>query len=143
LCETTLPPGTTPLAAKQICAAAGRRASFLDVNPGFARRSEHISVSGLGKFLVGDHLVLETNKDLLEGVSGVPVGEHVELALLDHSIRLVDAGQVQLRVELDLGRGGGVGLVAGDGHHVDAVIESGVGGADNGSVPVGERLIVA
>ena len=72
----------------------------------------------------------------------LPVGEHAEL-IGDLAGVLVDGGQVDLCVELDLGRLLGVVLAAGDVQGIDAVVEVGVGRADDHAVPVGERLIGA
>ena len=63
--------------------------------------SEHVSVSRLGGLLVLDHLVFDSNQNLLESVRWVPVGEHVESRLLDLSVLLVNAWQVDLWLEVE------------------------------------------
>ena len=85
--------------------------------------SEHVSISWLWEFLVVDHLVLDSDKDLLERVSRVPVREHVELGDLNYSVLLVNAWQVDLGVEHDGWWLSWVVVSAGDGEHVDTVIK--------------------
>jgi len=105
--------------------------------------SVHVTISRLCEFLVGDHLVLDADKDLFKSVGGVPVGEHMELVLLYHAVVLVHAGNVNLRCELDLGRSSWVVLATGDIEHINAVVEVGVGGTDDRAIPVRERFVVA
>lgn len=105
------------------------------------RSSEHIAVSWLSSLLVVDHLVLEADQELLHGVLWVPVLEHVE-RLLNLTILLVHAWEVDLGGELDIWGNCWVAIAANDGQHVDPVVEVGVWRADDGSIPVSEGLIV-
>ena len=66
-----------------------RRASALECS------SVHVAVSWLRGLLVGDHLVLQTDENLLHGVLWVPVLEHVE-SLLNLAVLLVNAWNVDL-----------------------------------------------
>ena len=107
----------------------------------FTRKfSVHVTIGGLGQLLISDHFVLEADEHLLQGVAAVPVGEERE-ALCDGAGALVHGRNVALRVELDSGRTRGVVLAAADRQHVDAVVEVGVGRADDGAVPVRESLV--
>ena len=60
---------------------------------------------------------------------------------LDDAVGLVHGGDVDLGGELGGHGDGGVLGPALDLHEVDAVVEVGVGGSDNSSVPVGEVVV--
>ena len=107
-----------------------------------ALRSVHVTVGRLWKLFVGNHLVLDANKELFKSVCRVPAGKHMELVFLNKTVLLVDAGQVDLRSELNLGWVGWVVLSAGYVQHVNAVVEVRVGRTNNRSVPVCERFVV-
>jgi len=95
----------------------------------------------LGQFLVSDHLCFKSNEHFLHGGLGVPVSEKVEFGGLDDAVGLVHGGDVDLGGELGGHGDGGVLGPALDLHEVDAVVEVGVGGSDNSSVPVGEVVV--
>jgi hypothetical protein len=103
--------------------------------------SEHVTISWLRRLLVVDHLVLETDQDFLHGVLWVPVLEHVE-GLFNVSILLVHTWEVQFGVETDFWGNSWIGISAGDGHHVDPVVEVRVWWTNDGSIPVCERFII-
>ena len=109
---------------------------------GASARSEHVAVLRLLGSLVGDHLVLEANKHLLHGVVGFPLLEQGELVGLNGAVVLVDGGQVDLGHEVDGGGHHGVLGTAFDGQEEDTVVEVGVGGSNDGSIPLGEGLVV-
>jgi 5-carboxymethyl-2-hydroxymuconate isomerase len=104
--------------------------------------SVHISISWLWCLFVLDHLILETNQDLLHGVVWVPVFEHVELALLNNTIILVDGWNIDLRIEFNSAWDHRIAVSANDLHHVNPVIEVSALRSNNSAIPVGERLIV-
>ena len=94
------------------------------------------------KFLVSDHLVLDSDKDFLHGVCWVPVFEHAEFVWFNDSVLLVDARKVTFGVEFDLRSLCWVVITAGDVHHVDSVIEIGVLWTNDSSIPIGETFII-
>ena len=102
--------------------------------------SVHVAISRLRQLLVGNHFVLEGDENLLHGVSVVPALEKGE-PILDLARALIDRRHVALRVEFDSRRRVRIVFTAHDGQHVDSVIEVSVGWANDGAVPVGERLI--
>jgi hypothetical protein len=55
--------------------------------------SKHVTVGWLRGLFIVDHLVLDSDEDLLHGVLWVPVFEHVE-GLLNISILLVNTWEV-------------------------------------------------
>jgi hypothetical protein len=104
--------------------------------------SEHVSVSWLRKLLVRDHLVLDSDQDLLQAVSGVPALEHMELGWFHGSVVLVNARKVDLGVELDGWWLGWIVLTALDRHHVNSIVKVGVWWSNDGSIPLSERFII-
>ena len=109
----------------------------------FLPHSVHIAVSGLVEVFVGNHLVFDSNKHFLHSGFAVPVLQKRELWGLKSAILLVNWRDVDLGVEL---HGHGDIRVLGttnDWDEVNAVIEFCVGWANNGAVPVSERLIVS
>jgi len=103
--------------------------------------SVHVAVGGLGQVLVGFHFSEETCEQLLHGGLTVPVSEERELAGLDGSVVLVDGGDVDLGSEFSTHGGIRVLSSTSDCHEVNTIVELGVGGSNNSSVPVGEGLI--
>lgn len=103
--------------------------------------SIHVTVSWLRGLLIADHLVLDSDENLLHGVLWVPVFEHVE-GLLNLSIWLVNTWKVHFGIELDFWGLHWIVITTGDGHHVDPVVEVGVWWTNDGTIPVCERLIV-
>ena len=61
--------------------------------------SVHIPISRLGKILVSDHLILQTNQNFFHVIFSLPVGEDVELRGLHSAILLIDTRKVDLRCE--------------------------------------------
>jgi len=55
--------------------------------------SVHFSIGWLGKFLVGNHLILQANQDCLKRVWRIPWVEHFE-AIGDHAVRLINTWNV-------------------------------------------------
>lgn len=70
------------------------------------------------------------------------MSEHVELGWLNNAIVLVDAWQVDLRLELEPWWPLGVVSSARDLQAVDSIIELGIWWSDDGSVPVCEALVI-
>jgi len=96
----------------------------------------------LGGF-IGNHFVLDGNENLLQGGLRVPVLEQLELSRFKDTIVLVNAGDVDLRVELEFGGNHRVVSTAFNRHEVNIIVENGVGRANNGTVPFSERLIIS
>ena len=103
--------------------------------------SVHVTVSRLRKLLVGDHLVLEADEDFLHSGRRIPVLEQSEV-ISDLAVALVDRRNVDLRSKSDRWRRFGIAVTARDNQHVDSVVHVSVGRADDGTVPVGECLVV-
>jgi hypothetical protein len=103
--------------------------------------SVHVAIGRLGKVLVGLHFVIESLDHLLHGGLTVPVLKEGELAGLNSSVLLVDGRKVDLRGEFRLHGGVRVLRSTSDCHEIDSVVELGVGGSNDSSVPVGEGLI--
>ena len=103
--------------------------------------SKHVAVSWLRGLLIVDHLILETDENFLHGVLWVPVLEHME-SLFNFAVLLVHTWQVDFGAELNLWSNHWVAIAAGDNNHVDSVVEVSVWWANDGTVPVCERLIV-
>ena len=103
--------------------------------------SVHIAISGLVEVLVGNHLVLDSDEHFLDSGFAVPVLQEGELWGFQSTVWLVNWWEVALGCEFH-GHGSiRVLRSANDLDEVNAVVEFGVGWADNGTVPVGERLI--
>ena len=92
----------------------------------------------MSKLLVVDHLVLQGHKDFFHGVLLLPLGEHGELADFDAAVVLVNTWEVDFACELYLRLNLGVLGSTLDCKEVDSVVEVGVRGADNGTVPLSE-----
>jgi hypothetical protein len=105
--------------------------------------SVHVAVSGLVKILVSDHFVFDGNEDFLHGSFAVPVLQEGKLGRVKLSSWLVNRWDVDHRVEFDSHGNVGVLGTTDDWHEVNAVVKFSVGWANNGSVPVSERLIVS
>jgi hypothetical protein len=103
--------------------------------------SVHVAIGGLGQVLVGSHFSEETREKFLHGGLSVPVLEERELARLDVAVLLVHGGDVDLGGEFRLHGGVRVLRSTSDCHEIDSVVELGVGGSNDSSVPVGEGLI--
>lgn len=93
-----------------------------------------VPLGWLGQFSVIDHLVLECDEYVLEGVLVLPVAQNAELGGLNlnmngryDSVALVDAGQVHLGDELHLGWLFGVVGAALELQADDSVVEVGLG----------------
>ena len=91
--------------------------------------------------LIVDHLILETDENFLHGVLWVPVLEHME-SLFNFAVLLVHTWQVNPGAELHLWSSHWVVVSTGDDNHVDSIVIVGVWRANDGTVPVCERLIV-
>lgn len=104
--------------------------------------SEHIAISWLGKLLIRLHFVLESDQDLLKGVSWVPGVEHVELGDLNYSVILVYAWQVNLGSELDGWWLCWVVISASDVEHVNSIVKVRIWWPNDCSIPLSERLVV-
>ena len=104
--------------------------------------SESFTLSWLGKTSVHLHLLLETDEHLLQGVGTVPALHDVELGGINYSIVLVDTGEVDLGLELDLGWAIRVVHISVDLATVNSVFELGAIWSKNGSVPVEEILVI-
>ena len=104
--------------------------------------SEHISVCWLLDPLVLDHLVLDSNEDLLHSISVVPVLEHEKLRGLDLTICLIHKWEVDFRLELYRHRLGWIIITALNFHHVNTVVEVSVWWANDGAVPLGETFVI-
>ena len=100
--------------------------------------SVDVAISGLGKLLVNNHLLLELYENLLHGVLLPPLLEDVELGGLNLAVLLVHTGQVGLGQEVHLRSLSGVVGAALDGQEVDAVVEVGIDWPDDGSIPLSE-----
>lgn len=109
----------------------------------FSTISVHGTVSRLLGALVLDHLLLKADQDCLHGVGSLPVGKLVELFGVNLASCLVDTGQVNFRVEENLGLYGGVLLTSQNSQEVNTSVESSIGGSNDGAVPVGKALIVS
>ena len=103
--------------------------------------SKHVTVGWLRGLLIVDHLILDSDENLLHGVFWVPVFEHVE-GLFNLTIRLVNTWQVDFGLELEIWGSHWVVIATGDDDHVDPVVEVGVWWTNDGTIPVCERLIV-
>ena len=102
--------------------------------------SEHVTIGWLSESLVLFHLVEEADEGLLHGVLWAPVGEHVELGL-NLTVALVNAWQVDLRLEFNSWWGLWVVLSALNCHHVNSIVEGSANWSNDGSVPLGESLV--
>ena len=94
------------------------------------------------KPLVLDHLVLDSNEDLLHGISVVPVYEHRKLRGLNSTIGLVHKWEVDFRLELNRHRFGRILITALDFHHVNTVVEVSVWWTNDGTVPLSETFVI-
>lgn len=103
--------------------------------------SVHVTVGGLWELLVGQHFVLESDEAVFHALVVSPRLENAE-AGFNVAVGLVDGGDVDLRVKLDLRRSGRIVLAALDRQEVNSIVEVRAGRPDDRTVPLGERLVV-
>ena len=89
-----------------------------------------------------DHLVLDSNEDLLHGIATVPVLEHRKLRGLDFTICLIHEWEIDFRLELNRHRFGGILFTALNFHHVNTVVEISVWWTNDGAVPLEETFVI-
>ena len=104
--------------------------------------SIHFSVGWLGELLICIHFILQANQDCFQCVGTIPWVEHLEV-VGHHSVALIDTWDVYFGVKLDLWCLGWIVFAADDCKHVYPIIEVGARWAYDGSVPVGEGLVVS
>ena len=92
--------------------------------------------------LVGDHLVLEADKNLFHVVFGFPLLEDVELCGFNSPIGSVHARQGHLRLEMHLGGLHGVVRPTLKCQEENTVVEFGVRWPNDRAVPVSEGSVI-
>lgn len=109
----------------------------------FVTHSVHVAVSGLVKVLVGDHFIFDGDENFLHGGFTVPVLQEGKLAGVELTCCLVNRGDVNFGVKLHSHGDIGILGTTDDRQEINTVVEFCVGRSNNGSIPVGERLIVS
>jgi len=105
--------------------------------------SEEVTIRGLLGRLVGNHLLLESNQNLLQGSVLAPAAEEVELAGLDGSVALVHARKVDFGSKANYRCGLWVVRATFNVEEENSVVEVGVRGTNNGAVPLGKGLVIS
>ena len=105
--------------------------------------SVHGAIGWLFETLVGDHLLLQGNEGVLHAAAGWgPVSQVTVLGEVNLAILLVHTWDVDAGVEFDTWWLTWIVFTAHNAQEVDAVLELGVWWTNNGTVPVGEGLII-
>jgi hypothetical protein len=101
----------------------------------------------LREFLIVAHFLFDSEKDLLEGTFWLPPLQ--DSKVLDITIALVDAGDVDFIIELDLGSLLRIVRATGDRETVNPIFKDSLNeiieyvvGAQDGSIPVGQGHVV-
>ena len=92
--------------------------------------------------LVGDHLVLEADKNLFHVIFGFPLLEDVELCGFNSPIGSVHAWQGHLRLEMHLGGLHGVVWPTLKCQEENTVVEFGVRWPNDRAIPVSEGSVI-
>lgn len=101
-----------------------------------------VTIGWLVVVSVCNHLLLESDQNLLHSSFLVPLNEQWELAWLNNSVWLVHRWNVNLGLETDLGGDSWIVWTASNGQGVNSAVHFSVWRTNDGSIPISESLIV-
>ena len=106
-------------------------------------KSVAFTITWLAILLVNNHLLFDSDKNLLHVRFRIPLHEQRELAGLHSSIILVYRRNIDLWLEANLGSDCGILRTTRDRQRVDSSVHVCVWWANNCAVPVSKRLVIS
>ena len=101
-----------------------------------------LTVCGLGKFLVGNHLILEADQEFFHGIFCLPLSKDTELSWLYLSVVGVHTWNVHLWEETHIWVLGRIVGAAFDCQEIDTIIKVSVGRSDDCSIPLSKGSVI-